>query len=309
MEILVKKLSNLRGEGQSSGTNPIYQGKPGPQGAAATIEILGVETIEPTDRARVENLGDSSNAKFVFYIPKGDPGNPGDPGDDYVLTEEDKEEIAGMVGAGEVPSLRQEVDTLKDQVADLLYTPIAITALQLGTTVMEKGGRVDSVSVKWSLNKEPETQVLDGNNISSSEREATLTRSNGWTSDYKFTLRVTDERNKIATDSRTLAFLNGVYYGAIAEGTELTSAAVLTLTKKLQSSKGITFTANAGAALRIAYALPARYGTPSFKVGGFDGGFSLAATIDFTNASGYTESYNVWLSDNTGLGSTTVVVS
>ena len=31
--------------------------------------------------------------------------------------------------------------------------------------------------------------------------------------------------------------------------------------------------------------------------------------MDFTNASGYTESYNVYKSDNAGLGGTTVKVS
>lgn len=79
------------------------RGKPGPQGEAATIEIVDVVTVEPTDPARVENLGDASNAKFVMYIPKGDQGNagrdgaPGEPGDDYVLTPEDKKEIAELI--------------------------------------------------------------------------------------------------------------------------------------------------------------------------------------------------------------------
>jgi hypothetical protein len=50
-------------------------------------------------------------------------------------------------------------------------------------------------------------------------------------------------------------------------------------------------------------------GTRSFKVGGFDGGFTLYDTISFTNASGYTEEYYVYRSDNAGLGQTSVTVS
>ena len=79
------------------------RGKPGPQGAAATIEVAGVYTVEPTDPARVENVGDENAAKLEFYIPKGDPGNvgpagrDGQDGKDYVLTEADKQEIARMV--------------------------------------------------------------------------------------------------------------------------------------------------------------------------------------------------------------------
>jgi hypothetical protein len=57
------------------------------------------------------------------------------------------------------------------------------------------------------------------------------------------------------------------------------------------------------------FALPTSYGTPLFNVGGFDGGFNLIKTFNFTNYSGHTESYDVWISDNIGLGTTTVKVS
>lgn len=73
------------------------RGKPGPKGDAATIEVVAVHTVEPTDPARVENVGDANAAKLEFYIPKGDPGNNGR---DYALTPEDKKEIADMI---EVP--------------------------------------------------------------------------------------------------------------------------------------------------------------------------------------------------------------
>ena len=46
-----------------------------------------------------------------------------------------------------------------------------------------------------------------------------------------------------------------------------------------------------------------------FNVGGFDGGFFKVSTQDYTNPSGHTESYQVWRSDNAGLGQTTVKVS
>lgn len=54
--------------------------KPGPPGKGATIEIQNVLTIEPSDQARVENVGDESAVKLIFYIPKGDPGNAGPQG-------------------------------------------------------------------------------------------------------------------------------------------------------------------------------------------------------------------------------------
>lgn len=84
-------------------TPQYVRGKPGPSGDAATIEIVGVYTIEPTDPARVENVGDKNAAKLELFIPKGDHGNVGPAGKngadgkDYVLTEADKKEIAGMI--------------------------------------------------------------------------------------------------------------------------------------------------------------------------------------------------------------------
>ena len=99
------------------------------------------------------------------------------------------------------------------------------------------------------------------------------------------------------------------FTGAWQRRTSFDSAFVLTLTKGLQGSKAKTFTVNAGAGQHIYYAIPTRYGTPAFKVGGFDGGFSKAGTIQFKNASGYTESYDIWISDNAGLGNTTVNVA
>ena len=81
------------------------------------------------------------------------------------------------------------------------------------------------------------------------------------------------------------------------------------LTKTLQASKAKTFTVNAGTGKHIYYIIPTRYGTPVFKVGGFEGGFAKLGTVNFTNASNYAENYDVYKSSNDNLGNTTVVVS
>jgi hypothetical protein len=124
-----------------------------------------------------------------------------------------------------------------------------------------------------------------------------------------FSLVVTDERGATDSETTSITFLNGVYYGVLESGATIDNAAIQALTKKLQASRGITFTVDAGATQQIIYAIPTWYGTPNFNVGGFDGGFSKVKTFAFTNGSGYTESYDVWLSENVGLGSTTVKVS
>lgn len=208
-------------------------------------------------------------------------------------------------------TLLTDVSTLQGQMADLLYEAIAITAFSVSPSTVELGSAVDSVMLNWALNKDPVAQTMGGVAMSTSQRSTTMEYDGDsvLSANTTFTLVATDERGATATKFATLSFLNGVYYGVMEDDTTLDSAAVLTLTKKLQSSRALSFTVTAGATQRIAFAIPTRYGTPNFNVGGFDGGFHLASTIDLTNASGYTESYDVWLSENTGLGSTTVKVT
>lgn len=200
-----------------------------------------------------------------------------------------------------------EMTQVLADIADLKYVPIDVTKISNNVNTKELGSEVAEVTVSWTLNKNPASQTLDGEAVDTAARSKTV--SGPFTAGKTFTLAVTDERD--ATDSATtsISFLNGVYTGVLEAGATIDSAAVLALTRKLQSTKALTFTADAGATQQIVYAIPARYGTPNFNVGGFDGGFAKAATIDFTNASGYMESYDVWLSENTGLGNTTVKVT
>lgn len=232
---------------------------------------------------------------------KGKDGYTPVKGIDY-FTKEDKQEIENLVLTSE------KIENMAADIADLKYIPIKITSLTNNVGTVEMGTVVSVVTINWELNKEPVFQTLDAEELDAAVRTVTLTDQN-ISNTYTFDLEVYDERNAIDSLATEIRFYNGVYYGVLEDGAEVDSAAVLTMTRKLQGSKGITFTANAGAAQRIAYAIPTRYGTPNFNVGGFDGGFALAKSIAFTNASGYTESYDVWLSENVNLGSTTVKVS
>lgn len=203
--------------------------------------------------------------------------------------------------------------TLEEAVQEIIdemnYKAIDITGLSNSAAgTHELGTEITGYTLNWSLNKEPASQTLDGVSIAADVRSVTESGLS-ITGSKTITLKATDERGATDTASSSISFLNGVYYGVLEDGAAIDSAAVLALTRKLQSSKAVTFTANAGATQRIAFALPARYGEPVFNVGGFEGGFSLASTFQFTNASGYTETYDVYLSDNVNLGSTTVKVS
>lgn len=224
----------------------------------------------------------------IYGIPVATPINP--------------EKLAEQVLSAE------ELKQMQKDIADLKYVPIDITGISNNVGTVEMGTVVNDVTINWTLNKEPVSQTLEGEAVDVSERSITVSGL-ALSTNITASLSVTDERGATDSASTSITFLNGVYYGVLESGAAIDSAAILTLTRRLQGSKGITFTADAGATQRIVYALPRRYGTPNFNVGGFDGGFPISTTFDFTNASGYTERYDVWLSENVGLGKTTVKVS
>lgn len=214
----------------------------------------------------------------------------------------------GDPGASTAEGVAYGDRTVKDVLDDLLYTAIQITAFSNNVNTVEMGSTVNTVVLNWNYNKTPKTLTLDGESIDVELKTKTIENA-AITKNKTFTLKATDDRNATSQKTTNITFLNGVYYGAAVAPETVDSAFVLKLTKTLQGGKGKTFTVNAAEGESIFYIIPTRYGTPAFKVGGFDGGFTKLTTIQFTNASSYTESYDVWKSDNTGLGSTTVVVA
>lgn len=221
-----------------------------------------------------------------------------------------------VLDAEQLNCIEHAIVNLEDQIADILYKAIAINAFTAkdaatGNSTLELGTEVTDVVFAWGFSKTPKSVTFNGEEMAVDSTGTTLSGLSV-KSAKSWPLVATDERDASASKSAGLTFLRGVYYGVLEDGATIDSAAVLSLTRSLQGSRGITFNANAGAGQRIAYALPASgYGTPAFKDKdtGFQAGFYLAETISFTNSSGHTEDYNVWLSTNTNLGSMAVVVS
>ena len=228
---------------------------------------------------------------------QGEKGDKGDPG----------ATTADGVSYGD-GTVKDALDTLISQMADVQYEAIAITSFTNNVGTVEMGSTVNTVVLNWATNKTPAALTLDGAAVDAALKTKTIENA-GITANKTYTLKATDDRDATAQKTTAINFLNGVYWGVAADAESFDSAFILGLTKGLQGSKAKTFTVNAGAGQHIYYAIPTRYGTPAFKVGGFDGGFAKAGTIQFANASGYTESYDVWKSDNAGLGNTTVVVA
>ena len=188
------------------------------------------------------------------------------------------------------------------------YVPIAITSFTNHKNTVEIGTKITDVILNWALNKDPQVMTIDSETITPLTTRTKTYSGQNITTNKTYTLKVTDEKDATATKTTSITFLNGVYWGAKAAPGSYDSAFILGLSKGLQSNKNKTFTVDAAAGQHIFYALPARYGACTFNVGGFDGGFTKVSTIEFTNASGYKENYDIYKSVNAGLGNTTVTV-
>jgi len=201
-------------------------------------------------------------------------------------------------------------------VANALYKAIEISNASIEPPQVAIGREIQGFTINCLCNKEPSqislkqgnTDVPHSANVNGSS--VTLTTSGlAISSSTTYTVTAMDERGATASRNLTIDFLNFICYGAASTPQEITSTFVNSLASKdLSKTRAKTITVNAGSGQFIWIAIPSRLGSPSFSVGGFEGGFTLAATLQVTNSASYAEEYKVYKSDNAGLGSTRVVI-
>lgn len=193
----------------------------------------------------------------------------------------------------------------------------AFTVSLSGGLVVEVGQSVITPSFTASYNRTPISVILTDSN-GSPPKDVTST-PNSFTSNGTFvknTVNATvtftntaNDGNVTKTATTTYTWEQKKYYGVGTAG-QTTAAFILSLTGVLSPSLANTFTTTAGSTQKIYFACRSAYGTPTFTVGGFSGGFNLVSnTISVTNLNGFTENYQLWESTNLNLGTTTVTVS
>ena len=124
-----------------------------------------------------------------------------------------------------------------------------------------------------------------------------------------FTLTAKDPTNTVNHKTTQISWLPRIYWGTGIATSNYISLIQALQNSQLASNRGGSFTVTPGATEYIYYAIPSSFGSASFAVGGFSGGFTQVATVNFTNSYGVIISYDVYKSDNLNLGSTTVSVS
>jgi len=202
--------------------------------------------------------------------------------------------------------------------ADIL-AQFAINTFAVSSSTREVGESVTPASFTASYNRTPTLATLTDNYGSlpvdvtstptafSSTGPFTKTTNND---SVTFTLTASDGVDPNAVATSVMRWRPRCYYGVDVNQLSATEAFIESLSNsQLLASRNLTFTVNAGASQHIYYAFPASYGTPTFTVNGFAGGFELVGSVSVTNAYGVTQSYSLYKSTNSNLGSTTVVVT
>lgn len=208
-----------------------------------------------------------------------------------------------------------EMTTVADALDQLLYVTPAVKTFTSSPAFgdYEIGATVSNPRFTWSYNKAIVNQNLKagGSTIALDDPEVREYAYTGEiTSNTTFTISGSDNKAKSCSKTGTFSFKHKRYYGVAEVPAEYNSDFILGLSGK-EFCTGRTksaFSLTAGAGQYMFYCFPASYGTPTFNVGGFDGGFELAATIDFTNASGNTTSFVIYKSENANLGTQSIIV-
>jgi hypothetical protein len=192
------------------------------------------------------------------------------------------------------------------------------TATLSGGTIVEMSpvSTIINETLSWTAGRQANTNplstiVVAGTNESFSQPAApgTVSGTQGVTitanTNQTFTMTVTTTDSKTATSSTTYTFESKRYWGQCNTSSP-TDAQILAAagggsefsTTRAKSSFSIVIT---GTSQNFYYAYPASFGNlTSFVVGGFEsiGAFTLT-TRNLTNASGFTTSYNIYVSNNT----------
>ena len=296
------------------GTTPFFGDLQGEHAAAVVNALRNVPlTFFPNELAGMDGYVLTLDAKNLalpyFYLAPAPTGTGGGGGSDLPP-------IAGQTGA------------LQTNGTTIFWAPItqgqivanfAITGFGTSISQLEIGQTLTHPSFTASYNNTVTNAVLSD----SLGRHATVASPyTSFSSAYNFTYTVpttitfTISVNDVLDSNQHQASCNVSWLAKVFWGHCPTQSDNIVLIDSLQSSalagsRGRSFTVTAGTVDYIYYAIPTSMSPGiQFSSGGFVGGVHLYATgVMLTNSYGVTLSYDIYESDNIGLGNTTIVVS
>jgi len=148
----------------------------------------------------------------------------------------------------------------------------------------------------------PQTLVDFRDGTSQADFDVYYPNDPSWDSSQRKTLQFSLTANDGTTQdtsSATFYFKNRVFYGG-SSNSSLTSGQIIGLANSPFTGSNLSLSSTSlstSGTQYVYYCYPSRLsGTPSFKVNGFDTGFTQLSDVSVTNSSGYVESYEVYQS-------------
>lgn len=182
----------------------------------------------------------------------------------------------------------------------LLYVNVAISSMAGGSS-NEVGSTVANVSLTWVINKTVTSQSLNQGigAIAVALRAWAITGAN-LTSNTTYTVTAGDG---VTTDtgSTSVSFYHKFYWG-LDPDTTVTDPEIIAFSSQFDTGRANTKTFTA-AGQYIYFAYPASWGAASFKVNGLPNTAWTLLTRAFVNASGASESFNIYRSNSLQNGS------
>lgn len=194
-----------------------------------------------------------------------------------------------------VKALSAKVGTLAEQVAELMYVPIAIKSFTVSPDAVEIGSTVSSVKLAWTLNKTPLELYINQEEIEPAISGSVQIPNPEIKENTTWEIEASDERGTAVLKKASITFKRAVYYGVGAARESYDDTFFGTLKSEWRTNKKPSITVSPNQQ-HVYYCLPVSFGKCSFSLGVLPGGFELAATVSHTNVHGATEQYYVYRS-------------
>ena len=186
----------------------------------------------------------------------------------------------------------------------IIYGP-SITSFGNNQQVVETGATVNSTVLTWTLSgSAPTSQSINLGVGSVAPGTLTATDSASYTTTRNYVLTVGNAIGN-ATANSIVAFEDRNYDG-VSSLSSLNDAQIIALASTPFGTSRVMRDTLDPSAQYIYFCYPAAYGAATFTVGGLPNTAWTLVTRAFVNASGYSESYNIYRSNNLLTGEYTV---
>lgn len=213
----------------------------------------------------------------------------------------------GQISASDLPYQPGGVyPTVGAALDALFYVAPSVTSFTNDIGTVELGVTVGTVVLNWAFNKPITSQSIDQGIGALGAAVRTYTQSGTYTTSRTYNLTASDGSNT-ANGSTSVLFRHKRYWGN-STNTSLTDGQIIALNSEFSTTRVQSRTVSPSGEY-VYFAYPAAWGLASFTVNGLLNTDWTLVARSFVNASGYTETYNIYRSNNLLTGTYVIAIS